>query len=97
MAVRAVSDDERPEHRKKMTVFQAAESGSHRALLIATRDRIAAAVDSEFTLARDLASLTKRLTDIARELAAIEAQSKDQEGVQANDASTDDTFDAEAV
>jgi len=57
----------------KKSVKDAAESGDQRQLLIATRDRIATAVDSPATPPRDLAALTRRLLDIAKELAALDA------------------------
>jgi hypothetical protein len=57
----------------KKSVKDAAASGNQRQLLIATRDRIATAVDSPATPPRDLAALTRRLLDIAKELAALDA------------------------
>lgn len=45
----------------------------HRALLIAMRDRVAGALDNPNTAARDLASLTRRLMEIAKEIEAIDA------------------------
>ncbi len=54
------------------TSIHAAASRSERALLEALRDRIAADIDAGVP-SRDLASLSKRLLEITRELAAIEA------------------------
>ncbi|HKV17585.1 MAG TPA: hypothetical protein VJR50_01040, partial [Mycobacterium sp.] len=69
----------------------AAEAGDRRALLVATRDRIAAACDSPQTPPRDLAALTRRLLDIAKEIEAIDARDEDQA---AGAAAVDDSFDA---
>jgi len=59
---------------KKLSVTQAASSGDARALLVAMRDRVARAVESEETPARDLASLTKRLMDITRDIQSMDEQ-----------------------
>jgi len=56
-----------------VTVTGAAKNGTRRDMLVATRDRIATAVDDQSTAARDLAALTKRLIDIAKEIEAIDA------------------------
>lgn len=61
-----------PVHAK--TVTEAAARGTTRELLVATRDRIATAVENPNTLARDLASLTKRLMETVREIEAIDAR-----------------------
>jgi hypothetical protein len=76
--LRAVADDERvPE---QLSVAEAATSGSHRALLVAMRDRIAKTVTNDGCPPRDLASLTKRLQDIANEIEAIDARDDDAPG-----------------
>lgn len=50
----------------------AAESGSHLVLLKSMRRRIAEAVADPDCPARDLASLTRRLQDVSREITSIE-------------------------
>jgi hypothetical protein len=55
-------------------VAQAAKSGTPRELLVAMRDRIAETVSQSGCAARDLASLTKRLQDIAHDIDAIDAR-----------------------
>ena len=57
------------------SIAQAASEGTQRALLVALRDRIAGDLD-EGVPARDLASLSKRLMEITREIAAIDAEEK---------------------
>ena len=76
--LRAVKPGEKVENAKPKTVTQAAAGGNTRELLIAMRDRIAVAVEDPTTPARDLAALTKRLSDVALSIAAIDAAS-DQE------------------
>lgn len=62
-----------PQHQPR-TVAHAAAFGSTRDVLVATRDRLAVAIDDPKTLARDLAALTKRLMETAREIASIDAR-----------------------
>lgn len=93
--LRAVSDTENvvvPEVAK--SVSEAAKSGSPRELLASMRDRIALAVESEATPARDLAALTKRLMETVREIESIDARSLEE----VSDAATEDgEFSAEAI
>jgi hypothetical protein len=62
------------------TVTAAAKSGSQRELLIALRDRIAKSVEDADTPPRDLASLSRRLMEISKELKALEAQESEEAG-----------------
>ncbi|MGR6523846.1 hypothetical protein ACU5JM_19605 [Rhodococcus erythropolis] len=64
---------------ESQSVADAAKSGSRRALLVAMRDRIADAVTNTNCPPRDLASLTKRLQDMANEIEAIDARANDDE------------------
>lgn len=59
---------------KPKTVTEAADSGTTRELLVAMRTRIAKAVEDLNTPARELASLTKRLTEVVRDIEAIDAR-----------------------
>lgn len=93
--LRAVGVDEKPKARPK-TVTQAAEGGTARELLVAMRTRIAKAVESEATQARDLAALTKRLMDIVNEIKALDAQAETEEA-ESGDARADEAFDADAI
>ena len=74
---------------------------SYKALLIATRERVALAVDDPRTPARDLAALTKRLMDTAREITDIELrehEAAEQERKKQERAATDaEAFDPEAI
>ncbi|MDV2474225.1 hypothetical protein F8M49_30045 [Rhodococcus zopfii] len=76
--LRAVADDEVAAPAKPLSVTQAAKSGSHRDLLVAMRDRIAETVTNAGCPPRDLASLTKRLQDIADQIEAIDAREADE-------------------
>ena len=75
-SLRAVADDETAP--APLSVEQAAKTGSHRDLLVAMRDRIAETVAGAGCPPRDLASLTKRLQDIANEIEAIDAREDDE-------------------
>lgn len=76
--LRAVTADEKAPKAPKApkSVAQAAK-GSQRELLVAMRDRIATAVTNPDCPPRDLASLTKRLADIAKEIESIDARDVD--------------------
>lgn len=86
-AVGAGKPAEKPAGRSKpraKSVAEAAESGDHRGLLVAMRDRIAKAVSDPDTNPRDLAALTRRLQDIAHEIEAIDQRARqetDEDGV----------------
>ena len=58
--------------RKPLSVVQAASTGTRLDLLMAMRDLIARDLDAGVP-ARDLASLTKRLLEITKEIEAIHA------------------------
>jgi hypothetical protein len=76
-------------------VSQAAASGSHRDLLVAMRSRVAKTIEDPKCPPRDLASLTRRLQDIAREIEEID--SRDHDDITHAAATADDGFDAEAL
>lgn len=77
-SLRAVGADEKPPVKAKpKSVTEAAASGTTRELLIATRDRIAVAVEHPNTPARDLAALSKRLMETVREIEAIDAREQE--------------------
>lgn len=80
--------------KKSLTVEQAARSGDHRELLVAMRDRIALAVSDSDCPPRDLAALTRRLNEIAREIRALDLAAK-QEAEESVPA--DEAFDAASV
>lgn len=80
---------------KKQSVAQAAATGDHRALLVAMRERIAATVSDPDCPPRDLAALTRRLQDIAKEIEAIDLRAKE-EGADASDVAEDEVLDASA-
>lgn len=75
-ALRAVTSDDRPAPkrypRSRTPIATAARSGDRRRLLASLRDSIAKQLD-EGVAPRDMASLSKRLVDIANEIAEIDA------------------------
>ena len=91
--LRAVSSDERLAER--LSVSAAAASGDHRKLLVAMRERIALAVSDPDCPPRDLASLTRRLQDVAKEIEALDLRAKE-EGRDASDV-PDAEWSAEAL
>ena len=94
--LRSVSPDEKPAApRKPLTIAEAASSGSTRDVLVASRDRIARALDDPNMSGRDLASNTKRLMEIVREIEAIDARAA--EDGEAGADVQDGAFDASAV
>lgn len=74
--LRTVKPGEKAPAKRAKSVSQAAK-GTQRELLVAMRDRIATAVTSSQCPPRDLASLTKRLADIANDIEAIDARAAD--------------------
>ena len=82
--LRAVGKDEVPPTPvEPKTVAQAAKSGTPRELLVAMRDRIATAVTDPKCPPRELAALTKRLQDIAREIEGLDVRDDDGSRVRA--------------
>lgn len=78
----------------KTSVTEAASEGTRLDLLVAMRARVAAAVEDPNTPPRDLAALTRRLLEIANEIAAIEAQAElAEDSVAAATAIPDEPFD----
>lgn len=93
--LRAVEPDEKaPAPTKAKSVSEAAEKGTTRELLVAMRNRIAKAVEEPNTPARDLSSLTKRLSEVVRDIEAIDA--RDQQEAESGDV-PDEAFDASAI
>ena len=76
-------------------VAAAAKDGSTRDLLVAMRDRIAVAVENENTPARDLASLTKRLMEVVRDIEAVDARAAEEARESAEH--PDEAWDSEAL
>jgi hypothetical protein len=72
--IRAVGDDETPpEPPKRKTITEAATDGDYRGMLEGLRSRIAQQVESPNCPSRDLAALSRRLIEIAKELEALDA------------------------
>jgi hypothetical protein len=95
--LRAVADGEKappsPRKPRTKTVKQAASSGTQRELLVAMKARVADAVENPNTPARDLAALTKRLMEIARDIEAIDAREAE-EARESAEATADDEWHA---
>jgi hypothetical protein len=95
--LRAVKPDEKPAKQpvKPKTVAEAAESGNHRDLLVAMRERIAKTVSNPDCPPRDLAALTRRLQDIAKEIEAIDLRVKEE--AREDGVTPDEEWDDEAL
>ena len=76
--LRSVGGTRRPRKSAKSSgaVKAAAEVGSQRELLVALRARIAGDIDDPATRPADIASLSRRLLEIARDIRAIDAEEK---------------------
>lgn len=94
-SIRAVADGERAKPRRK-SVAEAAASGDHRALLVSMRERIAQTVSSPDCPPRDLAALTRRLQDIAKEIEQIDLRAKE-DGEDVADIAEDEAWSAESI
>lgn len=91
--LRAVTAADAPAVPKSIT--EAASTGTHRELLVAMRDRIAKAVEDPKCPPRDLASLSRRLHELSKDIEqhdAVEAQEVARSGDVA-----DEKFDASAI
>lgn len=69
-------DDPGPARKTAMTVKAAADSGQRRELLVALRARIATDIDNPNTPPRDLAALSRRLLEIAKEIESLDADAR---------------------
>lgn len=91
-SLRSVQPNERAP--RPLTVSEAASSGDHKALLVAMRDRIALTVQDPDCPPRDLAALSRRLADIAKEIKGIEIAERQESDEEMPD---DEDFDPAAV
>ncbi len=80
---------------KKLSIVEAAAKGDDLALLEAMRDRIARTVQSEDCPPRDLASLTRRLDDIAKQIKVLKVEAEEE--VRGGFAAPDEAFDPSTI
>ena len=92
--LRTVAPDEKPAPGKRLSVADAAATGSHRTLQVAMRERIARTVSDPGCPPRDLAALTRRLQDIAKEIETIDLRAHEE--VDGDSEATTD-FDSSAI
>lgn len=76
--LRVVAAGEMAVPKRRLTVSVAASDGSRRELLVAMRDRVATAVEDPNTAARDLAALTRRLMEIAKDIEALDVREREE-------------------
>jgi hypothetical protein len=94
-SLRVVAPGEKPVERKLLSVTDAAANGDRLDLLLSMQARVATAVQDPNTPARDLAALTRRLMEIAKDIEAIRLAMK-QEGADGGPVE-DQAFDASAI
>lgn len=90
--LRAVKADERPAPK---SVSEAAK-GTTRELLVALRDRLARAIEDPKCPPRDLASLSRRLHEITRDIESIDSR-EGGDDIGAAAATEDEAFDSETL
>lgn len=73
-SLKAVSASDRPRRTAPASVLSATESDDRVGELVAMRRVVARAIDNPDTSARDLAALTRRLTEISKELESLRAR-----------------------
>ncbi|GFG83378.1 hypothetical protein [Mycolicibacter algericus] len=93
--LRSVKPDEKPVRKRALNVAQAAKTGDQLALLIALRDRIAREIAALDCPPRDLASLSRKLIEIGKEIEAIKLRKKQLDDETNDD--IDDSWDEEAL
>lgn len=81
---------------ERLSVAAAAATGDHRTLLVSMRDRIALTVANPDCPPRDLAALTRRLQDIAKEIEQIDLRAR-QEASDSDELTGDEAWDASAI
>ena len=90
--LRAVAADEKAPPK---SIIEAAEKGTHRELLVAMRDRIAKTVEDPKCPPRDLASLSRRLMEIAKDIEALDVA--DEQEAERGGPVADEAFDSSAI
>lgn len=94
--LRAVEDDETQPPALPKSVAEAAKDGTARELLAAMRDRIAETVSRADCPPRELGVLTKRLQDIVKDIATLDAVSRDKKSTNTGSVGTN-TYDPSAI
>ena len=93
--LRAVAAGEKVSPKEPKTVAEASADGTAREELVALRSRIAKAIDDPNIRGADLASLSRRLLEIRKEIDAIDAR-EEQEAAKRGPVE-DGAFDASAI
>lgn len=78
--LRVVTPDDKPARARKLTVTEAASTGTVREQLVALRERIAKTVEDPTCPPRDLAALSRRLMEITKEIESIDAVAREEGG-----------------
>jgi hypothetical protein len=92
--LRAVNPGEQAKSTKIKSVSEAAAGGDRRELLVAMRSRLATALDDPNAALRDLAALSRRLTEVVREIEAIDARVEEERRAAGGKPTGDETWSA---
>ena len=76
--LRAVAPGEAPPKKKPTSITEATQTGTTREQLECLRDRVAKALDDVNCPVRELASLSKRLMEITKEIEAIDVKAAEE-------------------
>lgn len=76
--LKAVGPADHPRAKVPQTVLAATEANDRESELVAMRRRIARAIDDADTSPRDLAALTRRLTEVSKELELLRQQQQEE-------------------
>ena len=76
---------------ERLTITEAAEKGTLRQQMVALRERIATTVDDPDCPARELASLSRRLLEISKEIEAIDVRTREDD---ASEIAADEAWEA---
>lgn len=94
-SLRVMTPGEKPKREKPKTILAAAEGGAERDLLESLRRRVAVALDDPNTPAKDIAALTRRMQELAKDLHALDQREREESGH--GGAVPDEPFDASAI
>lgn len=81
-----------PPRRPPLSVTEAAATGNTMKLLVAMRERVAEAMTDERCHPRDLAALTRRLQDIAKDIEEIKQRMKRERPATSSRKTNDDSW-----
>lgn len=94
--LRAVAPDEQAPAKPRVTITEAVKDGSRREVLVAMRARVARTLEDPATPAHAIARLVREVSDLDREIRAMDEANEDDDAHEGPSA-VDDAFDAAAI